>query len=384
MNLLVENKPHLFGFILKNGNKIGSCVPFRLNDSVYVITCGHVLYGYNLEDDISSDDTMEVETAYGKYSFTSIISHKQFSTMYDLAIVKICAEHTLDLFLELEFSSLSVNPLLMNSFVLITKQFDDEYLADVQSLSIEKNDVLEKFNSIVKFEKNTFLDHYITAYASDAFKGVSGSGLFYNNGNKIILSGIIKSLETSKINSYATFIDVDLVSGVLDSLPIFDINQLDKDRSVISQIIKDCIDETQEESVSNWINDNSNEAKHIVRKLSALYNEDEVKEEVNKVVNNLLNGDRLVEEWKQNNNSIYKVYEESKYVTENEHLKYTVDCKSNAQSAYRGLLKDHKDILKDSFGGLNGIKVPLRESAMVANRDLSQWLAICDLDFKIE
>ncbi len=41
-------------------------------------------------------------------------------------------------------------------------------------------------------------------------------------------------------------------------------------------------------------------------------------------------------------------------------------------------------MLKDSFEDLDGIKVRIRESNIVANRDLSQWLAICDLDFTME
>ncbi|PSU23835.1 hypothetical protein [Photobacterium kishitanii] len=384
MNFLVEKKNRLFGFIIKNGIKVGSCVPFKFNDAIYIITCGHVLYGTKLSDEIDSEDKMEVNTAYGSYPFLNIISDKDFSSKYDLAIVKICADTDKGLFLELEFSSLSKNPLLIDKFTLITKQFDDDHLSNIKPLIIEKTDLQEKFNYIAKFEKDTFLDHYISSYAVDAFKGISGSGIFYNTNDKIVLSGVIRSLDTSKLHSYGTFIEASLISDILCGVTIFDINQLDENRTIISQILNDCIDKTHEESISNWIGENSQEAKHIVRKMTTLYGKNEIAGEVKKVVSNLLDGDRLVKNWQQNNNSIYIKYQESTYATTSNHLGYTVESKSKAQSAYRELLKQHRETLNESFNELDGHRVSLRESIIVANRDLSQWLAICDLDFEIE
>ncbi|MEZ8718072.1 hypothetical protein AB6D81_19010 [Vibrio splendidus] len=384
MNYLVERKPHFFGFVIKNGCKVGSCVPFKHNDKVYILTCAHVLYGNNFEFNIKPQDVFKVDTAYGEFCIGQIISDEEFSKKYDLSLLEINVGDKLDSFLSVRLGKPSLNPMLVEGYSLITKHFDDEYLSDEQPVRIENQDTMQDFHYAIKFDKDLFHNKYIMTYGADAFKGISGSGLFYSDGSNIILSGLIKSLENSAVTSYGTFIDPTLISQFLIDIDVVDLKEFDNDRLLISNLIDDCIEKTAERAVANWINTNNEQACNVVRKLTVLYNKNDVSEEVNKVVSNLLNGDRQVQEWKERNVNIDKLYKKAKYSTKSNHLKHTVNSISEAQRVYRGLLNEHKDMLKDSFEDLGGIKVRIRESNIVANRDLSQWLAICDLDFTME
>ncbi|EHI9302102.1 hypothetical protein ACSTJ6_02755 [Vibrio parahaemolyticus] len=379
----MQFKPYLFGFVLLNERKIGSCVPFQFNNEVYALTCGHVLFGLEQDTDLKGTDKVKVETHFGCYSLSSVVTSRDFSKEHDLALLKLEVESK-EHFLELEFSSISVNPLLTQHFYLVTKHLNDANLADVSPLKIETPPNLTKHQYLLTFEKQVFMNYYVGAYSDDAFKGISGSGLFYCSGDKVVLSGIILSLGKSSIESHGTYVGADVISSILVGLNLFDIKQLDEDRNVIGQILSECVDKTHDESINNWISAHSNESDNIVRKMQTLYDEGDVPGEVKKVVSNFLDGDRIVKNWKKNNTSVYNQYQESTYVTASEHHKYTVNSKSKAQQAYRELLKQHKDILNDSFSELNGKKVPLKETTLVANRDLSQWLAICDLNFTIE
>ncbi len=383
MSSITPFKPHLFGFVLLNKKRIGSCVPFQFNNEVYVLTCGHVLFGLKQDRDLKDNDKVEVETHFGCYSLRSVVTSRDFSKEYDLALLKLEVEPK-EHFLELEFSAISENPLFTQNFYFVTKHVNDSNLADLTPLKIETPPNLTKSQHLLTFEKQAFVNYYIGAYAGDAFKGISGSGLFYCSDDKIVLSGIILSLETASIEPHGTYVDADVISSILNDLNIFDIKKLDEDRTVIGQILSECVDKTHDESINNWISAHSNESDNIVRKMKTLYDEGDVPGEVKKVVSNFLDGDRIVKSWKKNNTSVYNQYQESNYVTASEHHKYSVDSKSKAQQAYRDLLKQHKDILNDSFSELNGKKIPLKETTLVANRDLSQWLAICDLNFTIE
>ncbi len=121
-------------------------------------------------------------------------------------------------------------------------------------------------------------------------------------------------------------IDIDIVN----------LKEFDNDRLLISNLINDCIEKTEERAVAEWINTNNEQASNVVRKLTVLYNKNDVSEEVNKVVSNLLNGDRQVQEWKERNVNIDKLYKEAKYSTKSNHLKHTVNSISEAQRVYRG------------------------------------------------
>ncbi|MGL0823018.1 hypothetical protein [Vibrio vulnificus] len=383
MSSITNFKPNLFGFVLKNGIKVGSCVPFKLNDEVYALTCGHVLFGIKQNEDLLDTDTIHVESCFGRYTKCALVTKRDFSSEYDLALIKLDAEPTEE-FLELEFSSIPANPLLTQNLFLVTKHFEDSILADISPKKIEAVPSLGIHKHALTFEKEPFVRYEVGAYGADAFKGISGSGLFYCSDDKLLLSGIILSLEPASIESHSIYVNADLISQVLSDVPTFDISQFDENRSVIARILDDCFDETHNNSISQWISAHSKESDNIVRKIKTLHNEEDVPNEVKKVVSNFLDGDRIIKNWKTSNEPVYKQYQESNYVTANEHLKYTVDSKSKAQNAYRELLKQHKDLLNDSFSQVNGKKVPLKESTLVANRDLSQWLAICDLNFTIE
>lgn len=379
MSLVKSNIQKLIGHVYINEQFKGSCIPCKINNNIYILTCSHVLYGDDFQEDIQSSDIINIHTNGSIYTASQVISDKEISIESDMVILTLEENKQLPFdFMEINLCSAITNPLLFekNNFTIFP--VDDDIAVPVCVQDFMKHSCEHKY--LIEVDKETFHNIELGCYGSSAYKGVSGSGLFISHENTIYLSGILAELPLSTIKCQAIILNTKSIKNTLPNIEILDSSVFDEDHTLLSKIIEDCSKDIDENTVNDWLENKENKtsADNIIRKMTELYPKIHVKKQVENAVFNLLSGNRIIHNWEVNSKHIYKIYNISNIVSSKNDMLIDISTQSEARMEYKKISEKHSKSLMKS---MSSIKVNHDEKRLAANRDISQWLAICDLDF---
>ncbi|MFA1560535.1 hypothetical protein [Aliivibrio fischeri] len=385
MSLIKDNKHRLVGQIYQDDIYLGSCIPFSINKKNYILTSGHVIYGENFEKTVDCDTSFSIKTNSKEFNLigANIITTKEQSEKYEVLIFKLePIDISLNDFIELKFCSLIKNPLMHNENYFIWHPQLDSTISPIPVMTFSGEG--KSYDYEVTVAKDTLTNYYNGSYGASAFKGISGSGLFIEYDNEIYLSGVLCALPKSIALATITVQKTDVIQELIGDISFTDSSIMNEDKNIISKVIQECINNTDDSTLEEWLSSNHKEAHNIERKLTSLYSIHDLPDEIKRTVLNLLNGKRILEDWRINKNIIYKKYEEANYSASQETMKFNTPSSMEAQKEFRSLIKSHKELLKESFDEVEGFKIGVSERNIIANRDISQWLAICNLNFTLD
>ncbi|MAI17035.1 MAG: hypothetical protein CMH04_00045 [Marinovum sp.] len=208
MSLIIQNKNLLVGHIKNSDNAslLGSCIPFKKGNDLFVITCGHVIY----KDDWSGlrhlTTELKVEIDSRTYQPIKVLGTLEDTRTTDFSILQIVQNDSdvIPPFIELSLLEVNDNTFLTNSNICVFPERDTRpQLID----KVEFSGSNRNFEYSVKVDKQTFHNLNLGGAGASQFKGLSGSGIFCQYNGKVYLQGVVKILPDTTVTT-----EVDLVS----------------------------------------------------------------------------------------------------------------------------------------------------------------------------
>lgn len=215
MSLITQNKNLLIGHIKtsESGSLLGSCIPFKKGDDIFVITCGHVIY----KDDWSGlrhlTAELIVEIDSKTYKPIDVIGKLEDAKKTDFSIVQIVHADgdVIPPFFELSLLEVKDNTFLTNSMICVFPDLDER----PQTIdSIVYSGSNKDFEYSVKVEKQTFHNLNMGGAGASQYKGISGSGIFCQHNNKIYLQGVIKALPETSVSAEVDLVRVSAIKTI--------------------------------------------------------------------------------------------------------------------------------------------------------------------------
>jgi hypothetical protein len=201
VSLIQNNSKHLVGSMKNEHNQpIGSCVPCCKDDQYYIITCGHVIYDNNYENLITKLENIKIDIDGENYISTELIGDISISQQTDLAILRVSpvsAADTIPEFMELAFSSSPKESKFFKKSSLCLLPYGDEVDAVVTVSKFKR--VSGQYSYTIEVDKGVFHKINMGSEGASAFKGISGSGLFFEHEQRIYLYGILAQLPKSSV-----------------------------------------------------------------------------------------------------------------------------------------------------------------------------------------
>jgi len=386
MSLIREQSEKLASSIYFNEEFLGSGVPFRKNGKYYCLTCGHVIYGHKF-DRVINEHKLKVSFNGLKLSVINITGGVDLVKNIDLILMEIehfdGAKAQDDMFMELDFSDPIKNPTYVPEQLFCIKEKSATRVISVGVETFDKEETKYFYRVIVK--KDTFVHYGKGEFGASAYKGISGSGLFLKvaSTEKIRLTGLVQKITDSTINCEVILCNINSITALLDNIDLYTEKNLDLDEDSLSKTIEKKIKFVEDETAENWLSNAINETSkdHIKRKMEVLHPEVKVKKEMIKVVKNLLTGNEIISAWAESSRSLFNKYDDFNSVKSNESMTIYHETRKEANKEFKRLCDVHEMELKDV---LNDLSPDPSELRLIKNRDISQWLSICDLDFENE
>jgi len=209
---LFENREKLHGKIYSDGVCLGSCVPFRHLNRVFVLTCFHVFS--KLWQDAKAANFQEITVVILKHEFRKLELCSEFhsSSVSDILALELLDHETFDESALLDFNfivGLNTNDVRDKKLSLVTCHPREHQIASVAlDSSVEVSSQNEISGTV---PKGTFFNSARGRGGALEYAGVSGSGLFIEFNSEIHLIGLLSKIPVSSINEYVS-------SKCLDSL----------------------------------------------------------------------------------------------------------------------------------------------------------------------
>ncbi|HDY8141511.1 TPA: hypothetical protein RQL16_004361 [Vibrio vulnificus] len=292
MSILENKKSILVGHIKTIGTKqlLGSCVPFKYKNELFIITCGHVIYKKDWSDLLHDIIDLEVEINSYKYKLSKILGTKDNTKDTDLSIIKLAVSDLVNesLLVEFELFEVKDDKYLSYSKICIYPELDER----VQAIgNIRYAGKKSELIFSVEVDKDRFYNINQGASGASQYKGISGSGLFCEHNGKLFLQGIVKSIPNVTVNTEVDLVSVKAISTILDDViisncfeknyPQFHHNSLlnsDASREVLTrQLINHLSDKKYKVLVcAPSDNSSSNRAKNVYSKLIKKLDEEKI------------------------------------------------------------------------------------------------------------
>lgn len=387
MNLIREKSEKLQSHLFTKGKFLGSGVPFRIDSKYFCLTCGHVLYGTKFDRVITAND-LTVHFDGLKLAVRAVIGDVTLAEKIDMVLLELThfdgeSELQNEMFFELDFCEPIRNPTYVGEQLCCLKEQHSSEVSAVEIKTFDKELCTYFYRIIV--ENDIFVDFNRGAAGASIYGGISGSGMFLKveGKEKIWLTGLMRRLTDSTVTSEVVLCNINSLGALMDDVSIQSADQLDMDEEALTKTIDKKIKFVEDNTAEDWLNNELNKVskEHIKRKMEVLHPELKVKKEILKVVKNLLTGNEIISSWQESNSSLYNVYGDLNSVKSNESMTIYHQSRREANQEFKRICERHEEELKSV---LHSLSPDPNELKLVKNRDISQWLSICDLDFENE
>ncbi|MDW1850338.1 hypothetical protein [Vibrio sp. Vb0888] len=359
---------------------VGSGVPFLHEGKNYIITSGHVVYGVDFDRNLDKETIIEVVIDNKKFVVKDVIGDIKTSKECEVSILVLESKSIEDInLIDIKFCDRISNELLIENCRLVVKPIQD----DQESVIVHKlNDKpLNDYGYYIRVEKDTFHDIKNGDVGASAYAGVSGSGLFYCAKDKLYLAGIIDSIpNVSLSDGLVQITNTKHLHRFLNDVEVTSCLELSQDTNALKEILDKCTNQVNDATIDSWIASNSNEreVKQLNKKTSYLFPEDFVDNERRKIVWNYLSGNLLKEYWSIARLDLSSAYQCAYKVASNDSMIEYFNTRKEASEKYKSICNRHKSTMSSTLVKKGASVV---ESNLVSNRDIAQWLLICDLAF---
>lgn len=290
--MLENHKMTLVGHIksVETNSILGSCIPCKKGNDLYIITCGHVLYNDDWSGLRHELIDLKVEVDSHIYKLVNILGTIENAKDTDLSIVQISKidDETNLSFFELNLLEVKDNNYLANSKICVYPELDDraQAIGDIKFAGNETD-----FQYSVEVDKSKFHNINLGAAGASQYKGVSGSGLFYEYNGELFLQGIVNKIPNISVNSEIDLVNVKAIKTIWENAIIK--NSVDKSYPHLhhnSPFNSDTSRETLTRELLNQVSDkrykvlvcapsdtsSSSTAKNIFTQLIAKLNEEKI------------------------------------------------------------------------------------------------------------
>tara|TARA_Y100001970_G_C14254223_1_gene873985 strand:- start:4189 stop:5436 length:1248 start_codon:yes stop_codon:yes gene_type:complete len=215
VSLIIQNKNLLVGHIKNSDNAslLGSCIPFKKGNDLFVITCGHVIY----KDDWSGlrhlTTELKVEIDSRTYQPIKVLGTLEDTRTTDFSILQIVQNDSdvIPPFIELSLLEVNNNIFLTNSNICVFPESDTRpQLID----KVEFSGSYGNFEYSVKVDKQTFHNLNLGGAGASQFKGLSGSGIFCQYNGKVYLQGVVKTLPDTTVTTEVDLVRVSAIKTI--------------------------------------------------------------------------------------------------------------------------------------------------------------------------
>jgi hypothetical protein len=368
--------------IIIDGEFCGLGVPLLQGKQAYVLTAGHVILGNEFTQQ-PNINKIKINTVCGSSFHVDEILGQSTSKCTDLIVLKLKDENSNYTFPNILICETISQNLISNQQFMCIKLNDSDVEDNVHIRCYEKK--INDYFYQVQLENGTLVNFKDGCAGSDAFKGISGAGLFFDTGDSdpVYLTGLITDIKNTTISDT---LKVANLRSLLHSIPSMDICSntiFDTNKKVLNRSIQKIkIEKIENETIKSWLEDiiNSKSVKLITEKIKVLKPQKNVEKEIYRVVRNLIKGSQVESYWGKEFPALHEHYQEFYDIASDGFLEYEVTNRKEAQDKLIQLTTTHKADLEKS---LKDFYPNNNEVIAITNSDISKLLAACDLNFEI-
>jgi hypothetical protein len=378
MAIFSEEIKKTTGLLYCDDKFVGSGVVFLHNDKIYFVTAGHNIYGkaFDKTPEISK---LKVEFCENQFlNVLNLFGDVSFASTNDIIVLQLEASANLETasLLTPVFSTIPKNP--MHNLLLRGKYANSKDIINKRKISYDQLHDVNKNQFVVNIPKEQLVNSSFSS-GSEWLNGMSGSGLFYENHNSIILTGVLIEILNKGNDGKMLIASVCVLNELIADLEIVNSNQIDLESVFNAESLNSIIDDNDDEVIADWERKASNNPQldYINRKLREIYPETELLDQKRKLIRKLLIGNTFIETELKKHEQLKQSYDLAYKVHDLEDKKDYVNSKKEAKDLLNKIMSDYESYLtKELSGKIESSVIKLLTSYGVAN-----WIANCSIDF---
>lgn len=367
--------------IYMNGNFVSTGLIFLMNNRPFAFTAGHSIYGTDFDKNTDKNDiTVKVEKCF--YTVEQIFGNVDFVKIHDIVLLLLESKNEVFDLLEIQFLN---KPTDFHSLM-----FRGTYKLKYEVKKDNWNELFDNWDQKCTYDTNSINEQYIISYpnnyfrnedylgASDWLEGLSGSGIFIKNEQRLICVGILIRIPDNGNHGKIYCASVKPISGLFSEFKVTDNLEFEYD---FDSLIIDIKEEIVNQTIIDWeVQTNNNERiENINNKLSIVYPQDTFVLEKNKLIKNFLSGSRVIDNLKKYNFK-FSNYEKTNKLRDinNENSPEIIYC-SNKVEAIKGLSDFQSKYEQFLAKYLQNNNFSIAEIKALTEYDIADWISNCSM-----
>lgn len=364
--------------LYQNNDFLGSGVIFLLNNDIYTLTAGHNIYGIDFEKTPLLEHLIVKDKDNNFYKVDEISGDIEFARQHDIILLKLLKQKNVNELICLHFCSKPEHPEHYFTFRGTYPRTDNN---EERTMNLDELKYRTTY-SVSKFIMNISTDKLKTPDGeggSEWMSGFSGSGLFYQDLEKLVCCGILLEIPDRGIGGELIFSDIKIIEKLGVNIKVEDSEKFDVDKGLNANTIARIFREVNEKTVEDWekADENNSKRDNIDRKLRVVYPTDNIKRYKVLIIKNLLRGGSFISIL-SHKKYLYEIYQKAYMVfDEMEEKEFWVKDKDEASEKFKLISKEYKGHLQEVFDK----KLDASDIKVIEKYGISEWLANCSLNF---
>lgn len=366
------------GLLYCDNKFVGSGVIFLHNKNTYFVTAGHNIYGKSFDQ---TPEIAKLKIEVGENQFLNVcclFGDVQFAAKNDILILLLESSTTIEIasLLTPIFSTVPKNPI--HNLVLRGKYANSKDIVNKGKISYDQLNDKNQNQFIVNIPKEQLVNSSFSS-GSEWLNGMSGSGLFYDNHNSIILTGVLIEILNKGNDGKMLIASVCVLKELIDDIDIVNSNQFDFESVFNAESLNNIIDDNDDEVIAEWERKASNNPQldHINRKLREIYPEGELLNQKRKLIRKLLIGNSFIETELKKHEQLKQSYDLAYKVHDLEDKTNYVNSKKEAKDLINKIMNDYESYLTKELSG----KLESSLIKLLTNYGVANWISNCSIDF---
>lgn len=358
-------------FIYYDNNFVSSAVVFKYGSSVYTITAGHSIYGQNFDEE-KDKNRIKVQISNIDYNVSIVLGSAKFAREHDIEILKIdCNSESIE---NIQFTSSPVNSL--HSLIFRGKNGESSTINNVRKNYFDECKInTTKYK--IDCNKDNLRDN-LDNYGSDWLGGFSGSGLFYEDKEKIFCCGIVVEIIDKGNFGKILCASIPPLQELMPELVLVDNNIFDMEENLTNISLAKIIDETNIDSVKEWENSEENNIrlKFINEKFPNLYPPEQIEQEKCNLIKRFKVGLEYIHNELSQLENLKRKYDDAYKVFTLEDKTIYANSKQDARKELDLIKSKYEKYLTDSLQS-KGFDTPT--ITLLKEYAISEWISDCSV-----
>ena len=357
---------------------VGSGVIFIHNKNTYCVTAGHNIYGKAF-DQIPELEKLKIEVGESQFlNVCCLLGDVNFATKNDILILLLepSASTEVTSFLTPIFSTIPKNP--SHNLVLRGKYSNSKDIVNKGKIFYDQLHDNNQNQFVVNIPKEQLVNSSFSS-GSEWLNGMSGSGLFYDNHNSIILTGVLIEILNKGNDGKMLIASVCVLKELIDDIDIVNSNKFDFESVFNAESLNTIIDNNDDEVIAEWERKATNNPQldHINRKLIEIYPEGELLNQKRKLIRKLLIGNCFIETELKKQEQLKQSYDLAYKVHDLEDKTDYVNSKKEAKDLITKITGEYESYLTKELSE----KIEPSIIKLLTNYGIANWVSNCSIDF---